>query len=362
MANSMNMAENERIRLEALYRATGIKRRYSVLPDFGKQAGEYTFFPNTPDLQPTPGTGARMQIYRKEAIKLAQKALQDCIRSIPEHIVQDITHVITVSCTGMYAPGLDIEIIDYLNLPGTTSRTAINFMGCYAAFNALKTADAFCRSNPEATVLIISVELCTIHYQCSSDWDQILSNALFGDGAAACLITSTPFTDKALQLQGFFCDIEPKGKKDMSWEVGNFGFEMTLSSYVPGLIKDGIKHLTERLLQKFLSGNTQIDLYAIHPGGKRILEVIEEELSLSKKENRHAYSVLENYGNMSSATLLFVLKRLMNDLNGQDNNKNILSIAFGPGLTMESMLLKAYIRTEPDRSIESLIRESVEEV
>ncbi len=362
MANSINMAGNERIRLDALYRATGIKRRYSVLPDFGLKAGQYVFFPNNPDLQSFPGTGARMQIYRKEALKLACKALEDCFRQIPENIIQGITHVITVSCTGMYAPGLDIEIAEYLNLPGTTSRTAINFMGCYAAFNALKTADAFCRSDPEATVLIVSVELCTIHYQNSSEWDHILSNAIFGDGAAACLITSSPLTDKAFQLQGFFCDLEPKGKEEMTWGIGDFGFEMTLSSYVPELIKGGIKHLIKRLLHTFSSANTQIDLYAIHPGGKRILEVIEEELSLDKKQNHYAYSVLENYGNMSSATILFVLKELLNDLSGQDNSKNVLSVAFGPGLTLESMLLKPCIRNKPGYPIEFLISESVEKV
>ncbi len=362
MAKSIDLNEEERIRLEALYRATGIKSRYSVLQDFGLSPDNYIFFPGDPKISPFPGTQSRMRIYQKEALPIAKKALEDCFKNVSHTLSQKITHVITVSCTGMYAPGLDIEIIHYLGLAGSTSRTSINFMGCYAVFNALKTADAFCRANPEAVVLIVSVELCTIHYQNSGDWDQIVSNAIFGDGAAACLLTGRISGDKALRLDSFFCDIEPKGKDDMTWQIGDSGFEMTLSGYVPDLIKGGIKALMTKLLSKVATRNQPIDLYAIHPGGKRILEVIEEELAIPKIANRHAYSVLANYGNMSSATILFVLKELLKELKKEDNDKSILSMAFGPGLTLESMLLRTVARSQPEPSAETIINPSFEQV
>ena len=168
----------------------------------------------------------------------------------------------------------------------------------------------------------------------------MLANALFADGSAAMLIESESRKGLNLKPESFFCDIAPEGESDMAWTVGDLGFEMKLSSYVPEVIRNGIKRLTTSLLERISQKLSDVSYFVIHPGGKRILEAIELELGLSKEQNHYAYEVLKNYGNMSSPTVLFVMNELCKNLNGVDGGKSILSFAFGPGLTMESMLLK----------------------
>lgn len=343
MSRAARLSPSETTKLKALYRASGIGKRYSVIPDFGGGPENYSFFPTTPDMEPFPSVKDRMQLYKKEALPLAIRAIDKCLKSAPDLRLSDITHLITVSCTGMYAPGLDIEIVQALNLSPGIQRTCINYMGCYAAFNALKAADAFCKADPDTRVLIVCVELCTIHFQKSKDPDHLLSNALFSDGASAAIVSPEGIEGKNLELSGFHCDLEPQGKKDMTWHISDFGFEMTLSSYVPELIRSGISNLTKKLLERLSSNQESISLLAIHPGGKRILEVIEEELKFPKIANLPAYKVLKEYGNMSSATLFFVLKELLKTLTQEDSEKNVLSFAFGPGLTLESMILKVKV-------------------
>lgn len=349
MSEAAQLDEEESKRLFLLYKASGINFRYSVVPDFGRDNGSYEFFPNTVGLEPFPTISQRMDLYRREALALCIQSISACLNktNIPK---EEITHLITVSCTGMYAPGIDIEITEALGLPKSIHRTCINFMGCYAAFNALKVADAFCKSNPNANVLIVAVELCTIHYQKSKDWDDILSNALFSDGASAALITSKKQAHSCLSIESFFCDIASEGKKDMSWVIDNHGFQMTLSSYVPSLIRGGIKRLTNSLLERSGLGLNDIFQCAIHPGGKKILEVIEEELSLTRNQTQYSFEILREYGNMSSPTVLFVLERIFYSLTSEDHHKNILSFAFGPGLTLESMTLKSIVPIAPTQS------------
>jgi len=349
MSEAAQLDEDEAKRLFLLYKASGINYRYSVIPDFGRENGNYEFFPNTVGLEPFPTISQRMDLYRKEALALCIQSISACLNKT-NISKESITHLITVSCTGMYAPGIDLEITDALGLPKSIHRTCINFMGCYAAFNALKVADAFCKSQPDANVLIVAVELCTIHYQKSKDWDDILSNALFSDGAAAVLISSNKQEHSCLSIESFFCDVASEGKKDMSWVIDNHGFQMTLSSYIPSLIKGGIKRLTNSLLERSGIELSEIFKCAIHPGGKKILEVIEEELSLTRSQTAHSFDVLREYGNMSSPTVLFVLERILNSLTSADHEKNILSFAFGPGLTLESMTLKSIV---PETSFNS---------
>ncbi len=334
------LVHDEQRKLKALYRLSGIKNRYSVLEDYSRNYGNYRFFPNSENLEPFPGTQARMQVYGKEATRLGVSAVKNCLKEVKDFNLQEITHLITVSCTGMYAPGIDIEIVRALGLRGNVRRTAINFMGCYAAFNALKMANDICQANKGARVLVVCVELCTLHFQNKADDDNLLSNAIFGDGAAALLIESQQRDKMQLSFENFYCDLAYEGIEDMAWHIGDQGFEMRLSSYIPDFIKGGIRQLTDKLLQAFKTQLSGKVFYAIHPGGKRILEAIEQALGLSKDDNRHAYEVLENYGNMSSPTVVFVLQSLMQNLSGKDNGKPIVSFAFGPGLTLESMLLK----------------------
>lgn len=350
MARALQFGDGDTRKLRALYRVSGIEHRYSVLPDYGRPNGEYTFFPNTPTLEPFPSVGQRMAVYRREALPLAMEAVRSCLRQVPAVAAADITHLVTVSCTGMYAPGLDIELVQALGLRADVRRTCVNFMGCYAAVNAVKLADAFCQADANARVLIVSVELCTLHFQKSPEEDHLVSNALFGDGAAACLVQAGPLPNDApsLALQAFHCGLEPDGHDDMAWHINDFGFEMTLSSYVPRLIQRGIRSLTDGLLASLPVQLDDIRHFAIHPGGRKILETIEAELGLSRADNRHAYRILRDYGNMSSATVLFVLRDVLAHATPADNGAPVLSFAFGPGLTMEAMLLQLTVSGEQD--------------
>ncbi len=340
MVRHLGHSEEVSKMIQLLYRASGINYRHSVIEDFGREIGNYSFFPNNQELEPFPSVSVRMNLYKQNAVELAINAIHDCI-SLNE--ARQITHLVTVSCTGMYAPGIDIEIIERLGLSTNIQRTSINFMGCYAAFNALKVADALIKSQPDSKVLLVAVELCSIHLLKNTSEDSLLSNALFGDGAAAVYLTGNP-SGISLELASFYTDIDSRGKDAMAWHISDFGFEMTLSSEVPNVIKEGIGELTRKLLDKIGLKVRDIAHFAIHPGGKRILQVIEEELALSKAQNEPAYQILKNFGNMSSPTVLFVIKAIMEQLTTANSGENILSFAFGPGLTLESMLLKVHTR------------------
>jgi alpha-pyrone synthase len=189
-------------------------------------------------------------------------------------------------------------------------------------------------------VLVVCVELCTIHFQKNNSRDQLVSNALFGDGAAAVIVSGKKNQGINLGLEAFKCMIAPGSKSEMAWQVSNTGFEMTLSSYVPLVIKSGIKDLAGKLMRDIGYTRDDIDFFAIHPGGKKILQVCEQELGLTEEDNCHAYKVLKHFGNMSSPTVLFVLKSMMDKMLPGDKGKKMLSFAFGPGLTIESMLLE----------------------
>jgi predicted naringenin-chalcone synthase len=337
MVKFLALSPNEARKLRLLYRATSIDYRYSVLEDYTK-TDNFDFYSNQGNS--FPSTAQRMQQYEQHAATLATQAVADCLPTGFD--VTQITHLITVSCTGMYAPGLDIELVEKLGLNHSVQRTCINFMGCYAAFNALKMADMICRATPKAKVLVVGVELCTLHFQKSTNNDDLVANAIFADGAAAVLLEAKPPSHKAIALEGFYCDLEPDGKTDMAWHIKDHGFEMKLSSYVPQLLEGKLKTLVGRLLQNFQLNMNDVDLFAIHPGGRRILERIEQGLNIPKKANAVAYEVLKQYGNMSSVTVLFVLKRLLAQAGEEQHNQRVLSMAFGPGLTLESALMKVF--------------------
>lgn len=327
--------------VKSIYKSCGIRQRHSVLSDYCKSPGEFDFFPNHPD-DPLPTTAKRMQIYKEHALDLALAAIKNCLQNLNKFDKNKITHLITVSCTGMYAPGLDIEIVQELKLNPGTKRTAINFMGCYGAFNALRVADTICRSSEDAIVLIVCIELCTLHFQRDQEIKNIISNAIFADGAAAALIQWNANQQNCLSLESFHCDIVPQTQKEMTWHIADYGFDIDLSTYVPEVIGAGISTFTGNLLKQSNWSIKDIDYYAIHPGGLKILQACEQALGITSEDNRHSYDVLREFGNMSSATILFVLRKLWTSLSKKDHKKNIFSCAFGPGLTLESMLLKAH--------------------
>lgn len=330
-------------RLKQIYDHSGIEHRYSVIPDFGEtESHKNTFFSKTEDFEPFPGTRDRLKLYQVTASDLAAEAVNDCFLVHGKDLTSKITHLITVSCTGMHAPGIDIELVEKLGLNPTVERTCINFMGCYGSLNALKVADYICRADQEAKVLIVSVELCTLHFQKANTLDNWVANSLFSDGAAAVIVEhSSERTNKktCLTLDTFYSEFLKEAKNEMGWYVGDAGFEMTLTSKVSKHILKHIQSISNQLLKKAKLEFKDIGRFAVHPGGRKILEAAESALGFSMKANCFGYEVLREYGNMSSATILFVLKKLMMDPEGMDG-ENIMGFAFGPGLTVESMILK----------------------
>lgn len=339
MVRAMQMDDSAERKLRALFRITGIETRYSVIADYGKTEG-YDFYSNHANMEPFPSTANRLALYRRHALSLSLQSIGNCLSRLKNLDKKTITHLIVVSCTGMYAPGLDIDLVKSLHLSPHTQRLCINFMGCYAAFNGLKQADIICKADENAKVLVVCTELCSIHFQKQITDDNLLANALFADGSAAILVETTPREGLNLKPISFYCDLATEGEQDMAWTVGDLGFEMKLSSYVPDIIQKGIKSLAHSLLGQVSNSFNDVSYYAIHPGGKKILEVIEKELVLTKRQNKPAYDILRDYGNMSSPTVLFVLEEICKKLNGVDDGKKILSFAFGPGLTLESMILE----------------------
>lgn len=338
MNNYLTKERSTSRKIQVLFNLSGIKKRFSVVPDFNQTHESFTFFPKSKDLEPFPSTQRRMEMYQDHALDLAEEAVKDCLKD-GNNKASAITHLITVSCTGMYAPGLDIELVERLGLSTQTERTAINFMGCYAAFNALKVARGILDTNPESKVLLVAVELCSLHFQKSTSDDALVSNTLFGDGAASLLLGKQN-GGIGLSLESFHSDLALQGKREMGWFIKDVGFEMKLTGEVPRIIQDGIQALTNNLLRKMDLKISEIDFFAIHPGGRKILEVIEESLNISHTQNAPARNILAAYGNMSSPTVIFTLKEIFEKLGPQDSGKKILSFAFGPGLTLESMLLK----------------------
>lgn len=336
MIRSMGLDPDQASRTRALFRATGIETRHSVIGDYGK-TDAFDFFSNTPDGEPFPSTPERMKLFQTHANSLSLASIEPLL----DQDRRSYTHLIVVSCTGMYAPGLDIDLVKSLGLSTNIHRTSITFMGCYAAFNALKLADAFCKSQADARVIVVCTELCSIHFQKERSEDNLLANALFADGSAAMVIENNP-RSLALEIQSFHCDLFFDGETEMAWHIGSTGFEMRLSTYVPAVIKNGISALTQSLLNNSGLNLQDIDFFAIHPGGKGILEAIEEQVGITKKQNEHAYYVLRKFGNMSSPTVLFVLKEIWERLTRSDHHKRIISFGFGPGLTLESMILRVH--------------------
>ena len=201
--------------------------------------------------------------------RLSSQAVDSMLRSIPHFDVQEVTHLIVVCCTGMYAPGLDIDLVKKYNLSPSVHRTGINFMGCYAAFNAIKVADAFCHQDENAKVLVVCTELCSLHFQKTPTEDNLLANALFADGSAALLVESKTKARLRLKPENFHTALILEGGQDMAWTVGDLGFEMKLSTYVPSIIKNGIAALTETLLSKDFQKAHGYSLSGCSPGWEK---------------------------------------------------------------------------------------------
>ena len=326
-----------------VYRQSGIDRRHSVLPDFQPGAEPRLFHERADGTLDEPTTGQRNLVFQRTYPDLARDAARAAFDAAPWLKTSDITHVITVTCTGFCNPGPDLFLAHEFDLAPSVERYHLGFMGCYAAFPALRMADQFCTANANAVVLILCIELCTLHLQVKPTADSLLANALFADGAAAALVTRRPPPEgrRGLRLEHFSTRVIPDSEADMAWSIGDRGFDMVLSSYVPRILGLHARDLLTDVLAETGSEAADLAGWAVHPGGKAILHALETQMGWSPDRGplALAHRVLRDYGNMSSATILFLLKAIL-DESPWPAGAAFGALAFGPGLTVEFGLMR----------------------
>ena len=323
--------------LGPIYTNSGVQRRFQVIGGLAmRDALDGTNHTNSPFL-PTaenegvgPSTGVRMERYAAEAGPLALGASRAAIRESGWR-GEEFTHLVTVSCTGFLAPGVDLALITGLGLRPTIQRTHVGFMGCHGALNGLRVANAFASADPAARVLLCAVELCSLHYYYGSSADKLVANAIFADGAAAVVGSAVP---AAWSLRASGSCLITDSANDMGWVVGDHGFEMSLSRRVPGLIAKHLRPWLESWLDDNGLSLAEVRSWAVHPGGPKIVSAVEESLALPPEALAASRGVLAEFGNMSSPTILFVLDRLRK----QNAPRPCVALGFGPGLVAEAAL------------------------
>lgn len=323
--------------LPKLFRLSMIQRRGSVLLESESGGHRQTFYPPAiTEADPGPTTHDRMQRYTHEALPLAMSAARSAIEQA-HWTPQDITDLVTVSCTGFAAPGVDIALIRELGLSRRVSRTSIGFMGCHGAFNGLRVAAALTAANPQSRVLLCAVELCSLHFAYGWNPQQIVANALFADGAAAvtgCHLPTPPPETWRIAANGT-C-IVPDTEDAMSWHIGDHGFVMTLSPHVPSLIQLHLRPWLEEWLESQGLTLSEVRSWAVHPGGPRVVSTVAAALDISNDAVADSLAIFAECGNMSSPTILFILDRLRQ----HDAPRPCVALGFGPGLTIEAVLFR----------------------
>jgi predicted naringenin-chalcone synthase len=327
-------SDRERRTLPALYRMAGVRKRHSALLKARENGGG----PNYDLLRPPvdaedmgPPVSARMAAYEERAHPLAHGAALQAIEAASLD-ADEITHHVTVSCSGFFAPGVDVKLISSLGLPRTIERAHVGFMGCQGALNGLRVAHGFAQSRPDARVLLCAVELCSLHYHYGWDPEKIVANALFADGAAA--LVGSPEKDGGWTLRASGACLIPDSEDAMTWRIRDHGFAMSLSPTVPGLIEAHLRPWVEQWLGEHGLKIDDIATWAVHPGGPRILSSARKALGLAEDALDVSQGVLREYGNMSSPTILFILDRLR----AQNAPLPCVALAFGPGLMAEAVL------------------------
>lgn len=319
--------------IDAASQHSGIETRYVVVPD-AESSPEERFFPTEPGAV-NPDTKSRMMLYERWTKVLARQAVEQLLEetSCDPSLIR---RVITISCTGFYAPGLDYYLMNEFHLDSSLKRTHIGFMGCAAALvgltsvlEALNSAEA-----EKSTTLVVAVELCSIHLQTEPTRDNILANMIFADGCAAALFSNAPVFRPWLRLLRTHSHLFPNSAEFMGWTIGNTGFEMMLSSELPKIILEEAIPVIDRLLAENGIERSSIRHWVLHPGGRAILDALQTGLKLTAEEMLPSRTVLKNYGNMSSASILFVLKELL-ATRPIKTGEHVCAVAFGPGLTME---------------------------
>lgn len=320
-----------RLLFERMVSRSDIRQRWSCLAPAAPGSNDLLDADGFYTLGSFPSTAVRMQRYQRDAPTLAATAVE---RLELGDALQQITHLIVASCTGLSAPGIDFEVIRRCNLNSSVERNLLGFMGCNAAINALKLARHIVRSEPDAKVLVVCIELCTLHLQESDDIERLLTFLLFADGCAAALISAE---SNGFALDGFHAELVPEAAGHITWTIGDFGFDMVLSGEVPATICTALRSGSERVLSG--ASPKDIDLWAVHPGGRTVLDAVENAFDLGPTALRNSRAILRDYGNMSSPTVLFVLDAMMKE-NAPAGTRGC-AMAFGPGLTAETMLFSA---------------------
>ena len=323
---------------KALYEHAGVASRYGVLP-----LGEADrWAPNGPfnadgSACHGPTTEVRMEFYRQYALPLAQRAAELALeRSGCEP--KAFTHVVTASCTGFTAPGVDLGLIGSLGLAPTTQRVHVGYMGCHGAINALRVAHGLAHADIRNRILVCAVELCTIHFAFQWRTERMLGNALFADGAGAVVLggdsapASDPSTGWRLAATGSY--LFPDTADAMTWSVGNHGFEMTISTELPRLIQENLREWLSAWLETQGLAVSDIQSWAVHPGGPRIVNAVDAALGLNREQTAVSRDILSSYGNMSSATVLFIIDSLL----ARRAKTPCVALGFGPGLVAEAAL------------------------
>ncbi|HYW60223.1 MAG TPA: type III polyketide synthase [Xanthobacteraceae bacterium] len=318
-----------RLLFERMAERAQIRRRWSCLAPAAPGCNESVDAGGFYTLGRFPSTAERMSRYEIEAPALGAKAVDGLGAT-----ARAATHLIVTSCTGFSAPGIDLELVRRCGLDPSIERTVIGFMGCYAAITALKLARHIVRSEPAAKVLVLNVELCTLHLQETEDLNRLLTFLLFGDGCSAALVSAEPV---GLTLDGFHALLAPCAADQITWNIRDCGFDMVLSGRVPGTISDALRSGAARVLRDVPAN--AIDMWAVHPGGRTVLDAVEGALGLGEPALAASRTILRDYGNMSSPTVMFVLESLMREQ--VPAGARGCAMAFGPGVTAETMLFSA---------------------
>lgn len=327
--------------LPRLYANSGIETRYSCLPDESYPPAESAFSPGRP-LAEIATTAERLVIYERESVAVGTEAARQALDDFAaasgaafDDVAQSVTHLIVVSCTGFFAPGLDQLIVRGLQLSPTVERTLIGFMGCSAAFNALRAANHIVRSRPDARVLVVCVELCSLHIQPGVERENLIAASLFADGAAACLVGAPPaqHTGDFFRIDAFYTAVQPDTQSDMVWQIGNHGFVLRLSPQVP----EHLAVVAPTSLRRLFEMDEHPAFWAIHPGGRAIVDRLQAIFALCPDDVAPSRNVLRRYGNMSSPTILFVLREMRERLRQRVHEQPAagVAMAFGPGLVIE---------------------------
>ncbi|MBA2664970.1 MAG: type III polyketide synthase [Bradymonadaceae bacterium] len=323
--------------LEAIHESCGIERRYSAIEDFTRDnAEDFSFFPKNWALAPVPSTAKRMELFEPVSMALCEEASRKALVGAGVK-AGEVTHLIVATCTGLYAPGPDILLVKRLGLGASTRRTVIGFMGCYAAFTGLRMAEQIIAADPEAVVLQVCVELCSLHYQRSFEPQTIIGNCLFGDGCAAAVWAGRDrFEGGLADLVTSHCEISHDSLDQMQWHVGDEGFLMHLDVEVPQTLRRGGAAFIDTLCRRAKIAVSDVQDWAVHPGGPKIVDAVRDAAGLEEHDVAISRSVLRDYGNMSSATALFVLER---QLAARRRGGPLVLLGFGPGLTMEGAVM-----------------------